>query len=83
MHWLDLHSFIWVQEIEPGLKLAVLHPNWLKKHVAEHPDAIGHEQARDGVMFTDRSSALQSFLQEIAEIPDAFYVMDPLVPAAK
>jgi hypothetical protein len=62
------HLILKVEQIEPALKIAAMNPDWLKKLVSDHPDAIGHRIVFDGdVILTASTSDLQKFVLEHCE----------------
>jgi hypothetical protein len=72
-HWIGAHSFAHVVGIEGGvLRLAVLDEDWLKKFLAENPDAIGHATVGGEVVLTASPAETQRFLLAHLDTPGAF-----------
>lgn len=42
-HFVPFHSFAYVEQIEPTLKMRFPNGDWLEKHLKDNPDAIKHE----------------------------------------
>ena len=62
------HLILKVEQIEPTLKIAAMNPDWMKKFVAEHRDAIAHRVVFDGdIILTASTSDLQKFIAERAD----------------
>ena len=82
-HFLLLHSFIYVEEVEPILKLAMLEPEWLEKFLKENPRAVAHEKIDGSYILTAASKQLQSFIIEYARPDEAFGEVTEYVRAVK
>lgn len=50
LHFLPVHSFLYVKQIEPALQMCALDPDWLEKLLAENPDAVRHEKIQEKVI---------------------------------
>ena len=42
------HMFARIHQIEPGLQMTFLDPDWIERFLREHPKALGHEMAWNG-----------------------------------
>jgi len=57
------HLLLKVEQIEPALKLAATNPDWMQKHLKQHPDAIAHRVVSDGnIVLAASTSELQKFV---------------------
>jgi hypothetical protein len=62
------HLILRVEQIEPALKIAAINPDWMKKFLKLHPDAIAHRIVlEDNVILTASTSDLQRFVLEHAD----------------
>jgi hypothetical protein len=73
------HSFMLVYQISPTLKLANLDPDWTKKYLADHPDALAHEKVKDDIVLTAAPADVQKFLAANAKTDGAFSSGDDLI----
>jgi hypothetical protein len=71
-HWIAGHTVAGVLEIGKTLELAVLDEEWLKKLLAQHPQAIHHEIVGGDVVLTASTQDLQRFLLAHLETAGAF-----------
>lgn len=75
-HFLPLHSFWRVRQIEPTLQAEVLSIEWLGKLLKDSPDAIRHEMCpepdHDTFFLTAQPKELQAFLLKHEKTPDAW-----------
>lgn len=59
------HLFLKVEQAGPTLKIATMNPEWMKKHLKQHPDAIAHRAVfDDNIVLTASTSELQKFVLE-------------------
>ncbi len=73
IHLVPAHSFLRVDQVEPTLKMAAMNPEWIKKYLAEHPDAVKHDKSDDGdILLTADTAGLQAFLKACLPIKDAW-----------
>jgi hypothetical protein len=64
-HWLPVHTFARVYQVEPELAMAFMDPDWLDKHLANNPDAIAHvRRGDDDLILTASTKALQEFVRK-------------------
>lgn len=70
-HLLRSHTFLWVEEIQPVLKMRVMNPQWLKEHLEAHPDAIEFTVVDDLPILTAPTGKLQKFLVALTRRGDA------------
>ncbi len=82
-HFLLLHSFIYVEKIDPILKLTAIEPEWLEKFLKNNPGAVAHEKIDDSFILTAASKQLQSFIIEYAMPNEAFGEVTEYVRALK
>jgi len=71
-HFLPVHTFARVRQIEPTFQMAFLSADWIKKHVKEFPDAIRHETLSDTVILTAQPKDLQAFVARNEKTEGAF-----------
>ena len=79
-HLLPVHTFLWVQQVEPAPHLAMMRPDVLKKQLEAQPGAVKHEPLKDNVLLTAAPKELQAFLAA-ADLKALFGDVTPLVPA--
>lgn len=66
-HWLPVHTFARVYQVEPELGLAFMDPDWLSKKLAQDASAIAHvRRGDDQLILTASTPALQAFVQKYA-----------------
>jgi hypothetical protein len=66
-HWLPVHTFARVYQVEPELGLAFMDPDWLSKKLEQDAGAIAHvRRGDDQLILTASTSALQAFVQKYA-----------------
>lgn len=61
-HFLPVHTFYYVKQIEPAFQMSAPDPDWLEKFLAEQPDAIQHEKIDNKIFLTAPTKDLQAFL---------------------
>jgi hypothetical protein len=63
--WLTMpqaHLFFRVDEIGSSLKMAVIDPEWLRKHLEKEPKALAHLERQNGALITAETKDLQAFV---------------------
>ena len=82
VHLMTVHTFLLVKQIGPGLQLAMMEPDWLKKYLDEHPSALKHEKVEEGFVLTAQPKEMQAFLAQ--HVDKAFGTLETLrkLPAA-
>jgi hypothetical protein len=67
------HLILKVEQIEPTLKIAAMNPDWMRKFVKQHPDAIAHRVVLDdNVVLAASTSELQKFVLEHVDEQEFF-----------
>jgi hypothetical protein len=74
LHMVPAHTFMRVDQIEPTLKMAYLHPQWIKKYLEEHPGAIRYETVENRIVLTAQTKQLQAFVLQHEK--EAFHKME-------
>jgi hypothetical protein len=69
---LPLHVFMYVEQIQPALKMAMIDGKWLSKTLESNPKSISYEKTDKGLIFTSKTSELQTFFIKYAKTKDAF-----------
>jgi len=77
-HLMPVHMFFRVQQKENTLRMAFMKPDWIKKFLQEHPDAVKHEKVDDGIVLTAQPKELQAFLITHEKTPDAWDESSPM-----
>ena len=72
LHFLRVHTFFVVEQIEPRLRMAPMSMDWLRKFLGQNPGAIRHEMLDDEVVLTETTEGLQRFLLKHVRTEDAF-----------
>lgn len=72
MHLIPVHTFLLVSQIGPTLKMAVMDPDWMKKYLEEHPDALPHQLRDKAVILTASTEELQAFVLAHLKDEDMF-----------
>ena len=83
MHFMPVHTFMRIQQIEPTLQLAYLKPDWIKKLLQEDPGAIRHEKVGDTFVLTAQPKELQALLIKCEKTAEAWGECDPLTRKKK
>lgn len=63
-HMLPMHTVYMVKQTKPSLELVSIDFNWLKQHLADHPDALSHSTSNNRTLITAPTAELQQFLLE-------------------
>jgi len=69
---LPLHVVMRVEQIQPVLKMAMIDGEWLSKTLESNPKSISYEKTDKGLIFTSKTSELQTFFIKYAKTKDAF-----------
>ena len=57
------HLLLKAEQIEPALKLAAMNPDWMQKHLKQHPEALAHRVVSDGnIVLAASTGELQKFV---------------------
>ncbi len=71
-HFVPVHSFVHVIQIEPTLQFRMLDIRWLHKITKDDPQAIRHEKIDGGIILTASTKELQTFLLKHLKTEGAF-----------
>jgi hypothetical protein len=71
-HFLRTHSFYLIEQVEPHVRISYMEPEWLARHVEEHPTVIQHERIDDQIVLTAATGVLQEFFVKHVETPGAY-----------
>lgn len=71
-HFLPVHSFIYVEQVEPVLKMQFVNTEWLRELLKASPNDIQHEIVDDEVILTAATPELQKFWAKHIATDDAF-----------
>ena len=72
-HFLPVHSFMLIEVGPQSLKVRAMDYDWLKKELADRPDAVAHEIVdKDRIVLTAPSEKVQAFVIKHAETPGAY-----------
>lgn len=72
-HIVPAHTLAKLDRKEGTLKLSFMNPEWTKKYLADHPDAIAHvNYEKDRVVLTAPTKKLQAFVAKHAGDEKAF-----------
>lgn len=72
MHFAPVHTFMYVDQIEPKLRVTMLDFRWLEKLIKAQPDALRHETVEGSILITARAKELQAFLIAHLDTEGAF-----------
>lgn len=72
LHLVKAHSFLYVESLEPRLRLAGMNPHWLERLLARNPGAIAHERRGEQIVLTAATPALQAFVLKHLATKEAF-----------
>ena len=78
-HFLVLHSIVYVEQIEPTLKLSMINDDWMKEYLKENPTAISYQIFNDNVVLTAQTEELQAFLIGHVHIEGAFETLTEMI----
>jgi len=67
-----------MQQQDDVLQIAILKPDWIEKHLQEHPDAIKHEKLDHGILLTAKPKDMQAFLLKHDKTADAWDESGPM-----
>lgn len=57
------HLLLKVEQIEPVLKLAAMNPDWMQKHLKQHPESLAHRIVSGGsIVLAASTDELQRFV---------------------
>lgn len=57
------HLLLKVDQIEPTMKLAAMNPDWMQKHLKQHPESLAHRiVSGDTVVLAASTAGLQKFI---------------------
>lgn len=71
-HLFPVHTFACVKQISPTLQMSFPEPDWLKKLIADDPEAIRHEKIDDEIILTAPTKMLQAFWLRHLDAEGAF-----------
>jgi hypothetical protein len=71
-HFMPVHSFVYISQMEPKPRVSNLEPDWLKKYLEKNPKAIRHEKINDGILLTAPPKELQKFVLKHLKTDGAF-----------
>ncbi len=71
-HFVPVHSFVHVIQIEPTLQFRTLDFDWLHKITKDNPQAIRHEKIGRDIILTASTKELQAFLLKHLKTEGAF-----------
>lgn len=71
-HLVKAHTFLYVEALEPRLRLRGMNPGWLEKHLQQTPGAVAHERRGSQIVLTAPTGELQAFVLEHVDTPEAF-----------
>lgn len=71
-HLLPVHSFAYVAQIAPSLRMSFPDPDWLKETLAADPQAIAHERIEGDIILTASTRKLQAFWLKNLQADGAF-----------
>ena len=72
LHFLHVHTFFLVEQIEPRLRMRPMSMNWLRKLLEQNPGAVRHEMVGGDVVLTAATEELQRFLLRHVRTEAAF-----------
>ena len=71
-HYLPVHTFARVEQIEPTLRMGFLNPEWLKELLVKDSNAIPHEKIDETFVLTAATEKLQAFVLKHVKTDKAF-----------
>jgi hypothetical protein len=78
-HFLVLHSVVYVEQIEPTLKVSMIDDNWLKEYLEENPTSISYQIFNDNVVLTAPTEEVQAFLTSHVHMEDVFETLTEMI----
>lgn len=78
IHFVPVHTFMLIRQIEPELKMAALHIDWIRGYLRDNPAAVKHERVENDILFTAQPKELQAFLVSTIQTEKAWADIDPL-----
>jgi hypothetical protein len=72
IHFLPVHTFMKIEQIEPVLKMATMNPDGMGKMLKDNPNLIKCEPIEDRLVLTASTSELQQFIKKYANDPNLF-----------
>lgn len=73
LHFIRAHSFFYIEQIEPTLKITSPHYRWVESLLEEEPDAIRHEVLDSMIVLSASTEELQEFWIKHLETKEAFH----------
>ncbi len=77
-HFVPVHSFVHLIQIEPTLQSSSLDIDWLREITTNNPQAIRHEKIGGQIILTASTKELQAFLLKHLKTKGAFKAMGNL-----
>jgi hypothetical protein len=71
-HFLPVHTFLYIQQIEPTLIMSFPNPDWLDKFLNDNPGEISRETVGDEIILTASPFELQQFWSKHVDTENAF-----------
>jgi len=71
-HFVILHSFFRVHQIDSTLTISMLNYGWLEKYLEQNPDEISFDKINGQIMLTAPTKDIQSFLLKHLDTKDAY-----------
>lgn len=71
-HFQPLHTFVWLQQTAPELRLAYLELDWLDKQLKADPAALSHVRLEGELILTAATRELQTYLLKQLSQPNSF-----------
>lgn len=71
-HFFSTHTFVYIVQKGPTVKVAILEPKWLKEVLAENPNAIRHERIQGEIVLASSPEETQKFLLANLNTREAF-----------
>ena len=79
LHFLPLHSILFVKQIEPTFQFASLGQQWLKNQIKNDSLCVAHETVGDRIILTASSKDLQKFLVSHFQVEDVSDEMETYI----
>lgn len=71
-HFVGMHSFFRVKQIEPTLQMATIDLDWLKAFLQKHPEEIEYKKVDDKIVLLAETKELQGFVVRCEQREGAF-----------